>query len=69
MVKKKEQPRIRTTDQMIKARGPVDLNMTNWASLEEYRQLRPVDYEGHIVESTNQTNTADTTIEENSHSG
>ncbi|MCZ4559699.1 hypothetical protein O4160_02460 [Rhodococcus sp. IEGM 1401] len=66
---KKEQLRIRTTEQLIKARGPVDINMTNWASLEEYRQLRPVDYEGHVAESTNETNTTDTTIEEDSHSG
>ncbi len=38
---KKEKPRIRTTDQLIKARGEVNLDMSNWASLEEYRKLVP----------------------------
>lgn len=38
---KKEQLRIRTTEQLIKARGEVDLDMSNWASLEEYRKLVP----------------------------
>lgn len=39
--KRKEEPRIRTTEDWLKRRGEVDLRIENFGSLEEYRKVVP----------------------------
>lgn len=37
----KEPKRLRTTSDLVKARGDTQLSIENFSSYEEYRQLRP----------------------------